>query len=85
MLRTSLSKALPRTFGVNRHGSCLQLARSFGPERTQFKVDTATGDGLYPVWQGKKYIIIEKDMLNMMKLDKELEAEHKRNYPEVNS
>jgi len=54
-------------------------------ETIQFKVDTATGDGLYPVWQGKKYIIIEKDMLNMMKLDKELEAEHKRNYPEVNS
>ena len=54
-------------------------------ETIQFKVDTATGDGLYPVWQGKKYIIIEKDMLNIMKLDKELETEHKRNYPEVNS
>jgi hypothetical protein len=43
-------------------------------ETIQFKVDTATGDGLYPVWQGEKYIIIEKDMLNSMKLDKELEA-----------
>jgi hypothetical protein len=53
-------------------------------ETIQFKIDTATGDGLYPVWKGKKYIIIEIDMLNIMKLDKELEAEHKKLFPEVN-
>ena len=53
-------------------------------EIIQFKADTATGDGLYPVWKGKKYIIIEIDMLNIMKLDKELKAEHKKLFPEVN-
>ena len=53
-------------------------------ETIQFKVDTATGDGLYPVWQGKKYIIIEIDMLNIMKLDQELKAAHKEKWPEVN-
>ena len=38
----------------------------------QIKLDTATGDGSYPVWQGKKYVVIEMDMLNMMRLDNEL-------------
>ena len=38
----------------------------------QIKLDTATGDGLYPVWQGKKYVVIEMDMLNIMRLDNEL-------------
>ena len=54
-------------------------------EIIQFKADTATGDGLYPVWQGKKYIIIEIDMLNIMKLDQELKAAHKEKWSEVNS
>ena len=38
----------------------------------QIKLDTATGDGSYPVWQGKKYVVIEMDMLNIMRLDNEL-------------
>ena len=38
----------------------------------QIKLDTATGDGFYPVWQGKKYVVIEMDMLNIMNLDDEL-------------
>ena len=38
----------------------------------QIKLDTATGDGFYPVWQGKKYVVIEMDMLNIMRLDDEL-------------
>ena len=38
----------------------------------QIKLDTATGDGSYPVWQGKKYVVIEMDMLNIMRLDDEL-------------
>ena len=38
----------------------------------QIKLDTVTGDGLYPVWQGKKYVVIEMDMLNIMRLDHEL-------------
>ena len=37
----------------------------------QIKLDTATGDGSYPVWQGKKYVVIEMDMLNIMRLDNE--------------
>jgi len=46
-------------------------------ETIQFKVDTAAGDGLYPIWYGEKYIVIEIDMLNIMKLDREHEANHK--------
>ena len=46
-------------------------------ETIQHTIETATGDGLYPIWYGEKYIVIEIDMLNIMKLDKELEAEHK--------
>ena len=38
----------------------------------QIKLDTATGDGFYPVWQGKKYVVIEMDMLNIMRIDDEL-------------
>ena len=37
----------------------------------QLKVNTTTGDGFYPVWKGKKYVVIEIDMLNIMNLDKE--------------
>lgn len=39
----------------------------------QVKADTANGDGIYNVWKGKKYVVIEIDMLNQMKLDRELE------------
>ena len=42
-------------------------------ENVQIKIDTATGDGFYKVWKGKKYVLIEIDMLNQMNLDKELE------------
>ena len=42
-------------------------------ETVQVKADTATGDGIYNVWKGKKYVVIEIDMLNQMKLDQELE------------
>ena len=38
----------------------------------QIKLDTVTGDGIYPIWQGKKYVVIEMDMLNIMRLDDEL-------------
>ena len=41
-------------------------------ETIQHTIETATGDGLYPIWYGKKYIVIEIDMLNIMKLDKAL-------------
>ena len=39
----------------------------------QVKANTALGDGIYNVWKGKKYVVIEIDMLNQMKLDRELE------------
>ena len=42
-------------------------------ETVQVKTDTVTGDGVYNVWKGKKYVVIEIDMLNQMKLDQELE------------
>ena len=38
----------------------------------QLKVNTTTGDGFYPVWKGKKYVVIEIDMLNIMNLEDEL-------------
>ena len=38
----------------------------------QIKLKTASGDGFYPVWQGKKYVVIEMSMLNIMTLDDEL-------------
>ena len=41
----------------------------------QIKLDTATGDGFYPVWQGKKYVVIEMDMLNIIRLDEELKKQ----------
>ena len=45
----------------------------------QIKLDTATGDGFYPVWQGKKYVVIEMDMLNIMRLDDELNKFEEKN------
>ena len=45
----------------------------------QIKLDTATGDGFYPVWQGKKYVVIEMDMLNIMRLDNELQKFEEEN------
>ena len=41
----------------------------------QIKLDTVTGDGFYPVWQGKKYVVIEMDMLNIIRLDEELKKQ----------
>ena len=38
----------------------------------QVKANTALGDGIYNVWKGKKYVVIEIDMLNQMNLDREL-------------
>ena len=38
----------------------------------QVKANAASGDGFYNVWRGKKYVVIEIDMLNAMKLDREL-------------
>ena len=38
----------------------------------QIKLNTASGDGFYPVWQGKKYVVIEMSMLNIMNLEDEL-------------
>ena len=52
-------------------------------ETVQVKADTATGDGIYNVWKGKKYIVIEIDMLNAMKLDVELKPYE--NLKEANS
>ena len=46
-------------------------------ETIQHTIETATGDGLYPIWYGEKYIVIEIDMLNIMKLDKEHKASKK--------
>ena len=45
----------------------------------QIKLDTATGDGFYPVWLGKKYVVIEMDMLNIMRLDDELKKFEEEN------
>ena len=41
----------------------------------QIKLDTVTGDGIYPIWQGKKYVVIEMDMLNIIRLDEELKKQ----------
>ena len=49
----------------------------------QITTDTTTGDGLYNVWKGKKYVVIEIDMLNAMKLDVELKPYE--NLKEANS
>ena len=38
----------------------------------QVNANAASGDGFYNVWRGKKYVVIEIDMLNAMKLDREL-------------
>ena len=45
----------------------------------QIKLDTVTGDGIYPIWQGKKYVVIEMDMLNIMRLDNELKKFEEEN------
>jgi len=37
----------------------------------QFSVPTAGGDGVYPIWDLGDYIIIEKNMLKVMELDKQ--------------
>jgi len=44
-------------------------------ETIQLTIETATGDGLYPVWYGEKYVVIENDMRNIMRLDQELKEE----------
>jgi hypothetical protein len=36
------------------------------------EAQTNYGDGVYTVWRGKKYLIIEMDMFNTMKLDEAL-------------
>ena len=38
-------------------------------DKVQIKTSTALGDGVYPVWKGKKYIVIEHDMLSVYKLN----------------
>lgn len=40
----------------------------------QITTGTACGDGLYSVWRGEKYIVIEHDLFNAMELDQEIEA-----------
>jgi hypothetical protein len=42
--------------------------------KVQITTRTARGDGLYSVWRGEKYIVIEHDLFNAMNLDQELEA-----------
>ena len=37
----------------------------------QFSVPTVGGDGVYPIWDLGDYIIIEKNMLKVMELDKQ--------------
>ncbi len=45
--------------------------------KAQFAVPTAMGDGIYSIWRGKKYIVIEHDLFNSMELDLALEEEKK--------
>jgi len=52
----------------------------------QVKANTTLGDGIYNVWKGKKYVVIEIDMLNQMDLDRELkpfEGKLKKKYDAV--
>jgi predicted RNA-binding protein with TRAM domain len=42
--------------------------------KVQITTWTACGDGLYSVWRGDKYIVIEHDLFNAMELDQEIEA-----------
>jgi len=44
--------------------------------KVQFSVPTVGGDGIYPVWDLGDYIIIEKNMLKVMALDKQARAEN---------
>ena len=39
------------------------------------ETSTACGDGFYPVWAGKKYIVIEHDIFNMLGLDEAIREE----------
>ena len=39
--------------------------------KVQVSVPTVAGDGVYPVWDLGDYIIIEKNMLKVMELDKQ--------------
>ena len=41
----------------------------------QERISTALGDGLYPVWKGKKYLVIEIDALNIMRLEEAIESD----------
>ena len=42
--------------------------------KVQFSIPTVAGDGIYPVWDLGDYIIIEKNMLKVMELDKQARA-----------
>ena len=43
-------------------------------DKVQISTETARGDGIYSVWRGEKYIVIEHDLFNALKLDQEIEA-----------
>ena len=43
--------------------------------KVQMQVSTTLGDGLYQVWKGKKYLVIQIDMLNQMQLIEAVEEE----------
>ena len=43
--------------------------------KVQFSVPTVGGDGVYPIWDLGDYIIIEKNMLKVMELDKQARDE----------
>ena len=44
-------------------------------DKAWVEVKTACGDGIYPVWAGKKYIVIEHDLLNVLALDEAVREE----------
>jgi len=44
-------------------------------DKAQFAIPTAMGDGIYSIWRGEKYIVIEHDMFNSMALDEAIEEE----------
>ena len=41
----------------------------------QERISTALGDGVYPVWRGNKYLVIEIDALNILRLEEAAETE----------
>ena len=43
-------------------------------QNVQIKIDTVSGDGLYEVWKGEKYVVISIDMLNQMRVNQELKT-----------